>query len=123
MVDELTTRMTDGERLWVWRKFRTGLSRPQLMEQLNFGRSRVSEMENDRYPVWIRLEDGAVVPLRIRMTAASLKLPERLALARRRSGLSLREVARLYGVSHVTLLKLERAGSVDLLNWWKSKKK
>jgi hypothetical protein len=64
--------------------------------------------------------DRVEAPDWLQRKVANLKptAPELLRLLRRRSGYGLHELARKYGVSHVSLLRRERLGDKDLLRFY-----
>lgn len=103
MKDLLSRRLTPAERLWLWRR-QKGFAQTAAASQLKYGRTSYARMEQGRALVkalrWL--------PLRPMTTRV------RLRLARRRSGLTMAEVARRLGVSHVTAYKMERLGSAAL---------
>jgi len=95
--------LTKGERLRVMR-WRRGLTQAAEAKRRGMGRTKYSRLENDQAP-------GGVV---------SLQRNEVLALARYRASprLDLADVARLLGVSRVTVLKWERLGNPKLVDFW-----
>ncbi len=95
--------LTKGERLRVLR-WRRGLTQAEEAKRRGVGRTKYSRMENDRMP-----GDGLY-----------LGRSEAFAIARHRSSprLDLAGVARLLGVSRVTVLKWERLGNPKLVDFW-----
>lgn len=100
---DLRTR-TQGEELWLARR---ALGRTQAAQAraLGVSRGRLSLLELD----------AAQGGPRVRFEPS---LPLLLALARRRSRLGLRGVARAAGVSHRTLLKWEARADPKLVEFW-----
>jgi DNA-binding XRE family transcriptional regulator len=100
------TRRTPGEELWCRRR-RAGLTAAEAAALLRVGRTTLFLAEGDRRPLPACL-DGGFAP----------HLPELLALARRRAGLTLDEAAMMAGCSRVTLLKREREADPSLRRRW-----
>ena len=108
MPDRDLTRRTGGEEAWLRRKT---AGRTQAEEAARLGVSR---------PTLWAVERG-LAPLRASMRGYSQ--PTRtglLWLARRRSGMGLREAALMAGVSHRTFLIWEKAGDTRLVRFWKA---
>lgn len=104
------SRRTPGEELWLARKA-AGKTAVEAAVLAGLPRHAYSDAERDR--------NGAPTPLKSGLRKVSRpSLPLLLALARRRSGLGLAGVVRAYGVSKVTVLARERAGSPSLLAFW-----
>lgn len=101
--------LTPGERLLVARE-REGIHQDEAARRAGVGEKVYAAAELDRKPFPGRLPAlGAVT------------LPERLGLARRRSGASLADVARWGSVSRVTLLAMERRGDPGLRAFWEKR--
>lgn len=102
--DELTT----GERFWLWRR-RANINRAQAAAQYGVGVKQITDWEHDRR------EDTPEVPLK-----ASLSDGEHATIQRRRSDLTIREAARMMGISHVTLINKEydRTTADDVVRFW-----
>jgi transcriptional regulator with XRE-family HTH domain len=100
---------TMGERVWVWRR-RQELTLVEAAQRLGVGRGHLVDWEADR----------SVPPPSVCRRVASLTLTstEVLRLLRRRSGLGSRGAAMAYGVSHVSLLRLERIADDELKRWY-----
>ena len=105
------SELTSGERLWLVRR-RQDLTLQAMAEQYQVSQWRYTEWEHDR-------PTGEPQPW---VAITALTVGEQCALARRRSGWPLRRVARATGLSHVTVLKWERATEETLGNplweWW-----
>jgi len=111
MLDRVTHDLrvrTVVEDLWLWRRAH-GLTQKAAARRLKVGRVSLQAMErgeleppSDR--AWTRISD----PSR----------PLMLALARRRSGLTVPEVVRLLRASRVSLYSWERNGDARLLAFW-----
>jgi len=104
---DLTT-WTPGERLWLWRRAR-GLTGRQAAARLGLGRNAFWAMEGGQRPP---------VP---KANGVAPNLPLLLQLARRRAGAGLRGTAARLGVTHPTLLAMERAGAPRLQEWWEKR--
>lgn len=106
------SELTGGERLWVNRK-RAGLTLQEAARDYNVTQWRYTEWEHDR-------PTGEPQPWVV-VDPSKLEVSEQLLLARRRSGWTLKRVARAVGVSHVTLLKYEASNETvgnPLWEWW-----
>jgi transposase len=90
-------KLTGGERLWVWMR-RVGMRTEDAARYWGVREEVVTDWLKDRAPLPVPL------PVAVRV----LRDGERLALWRRREGITLREAARRAGVSHVTLIRRER---------------
>ena len=109
--DRDLTRRTHGEELWCRRRA-AGLTSREAAEALGIGRTT------------LYLEERKEGPRRLPLLArhwASPRLPELLALARRRSGWGMHGTAQRARVCHVTLLRMERSGSPDLRAFWEER--
>lgn len=103
--------LTPGERLWLMRR-RCGATMADHAETV-YGVTewQYGEWEHDR---------RANVPW-VAVTPKQLTPGEQCALARRRADLNLRRLAKLTGLSHVTVLKHERATKpTSLWDWWEA---
>lgn len=107
MIDLDLRRLTPAERLWLWRRL-AGLTQAAAA-----GRLRVPLRSYQRAEAG---NTGCIAPPRAPRPSPG----DLCALARRRSGLSLREAARRLGVSHVTLLAREGRGDQQLVLAWES---
>ena len=105
------SKLTDPERLYLWRKAK-GWDLVRTAVNLGVGRGRLHAVELGR-------KDGLHLPLHIKQYQPTL--PDLLRLARRRSGLGLREVAALVPTSHVTVLYAERRGEATLVKFWRGR--
>lgn len=105
--------LSKGERLWIWGR-RLGKSREDLATIYGVDPSQITR--------WFRFaEDDAGIP------EVALKEPiykwEMMAVARRRMGISITELASQQSISHVTLIRREK-GQGDWMaswNWWTGK--
>lgn len=108
----MITYLTKGERLWLWGR-RWGKDNAGIGETYGASAKVVSH--------WLHTLDDEDVP------EVALKEPiqkwELIAIARRRQGWSIREMARRLGVSHVTLINRERGGGdwMEVWMWWRAK--
>ncbi len=101
-------KRTPGEELWCRRRW-TGLTGLQAAEVLGVGRTAL----------WLAEQDaGTAEAYLLRMRHAVIRLPQLLALARRRQGWGLLGTAKRVGVSHTTLLIREKAGDPGLMEFW-----
>jgi len=107
MLDRDLTHRTPAEELWLWRRAK-GFTGPEAAGRLGVGRTYL----------W-RAESGSAALRRAPRPLRCIPLPLLLRLARRRSGLGLRGVARAAGVSHQTLLVQEAEGRDELVEWWR----
>lgn len=100
--------LTPGERLWLVRQ-RAGKTLRAMARDYELTEWQYAEWEHDR-------RDG--IP-NIPVTPRRLTHGEQCAIARRRADLNLRRVAKLAGISHVTVLKYERMDTPTMLwHWW-----
>jgi transcriptional regulator with XRE-family HTH domain len=104
------TDQTFGEQLWLWRR-REGFKQTTAAARLGMGRTTYWKHETDQVefelPRWWRDPPQTVGEL--------------CALARRRTGWSLRKTAAKVGVSHVILLRREACGHLDLRAFWEAR--
>jgi DNA-binding XRE family transcriptional regulator len=107
---EMGNGLTPGERFWLFRK-RAKRSQRKAARRLGLGRITYYRIEHDAHPA------PACVPDITFLTA-----PERLRLARRRSGLTAMKIARSLGVSRVTFMEWEGRADPRLRAWWASQK-
>lgn len=98
--------LTSGERLLVARE-RNGIHQDVAARKAGVSEKAYAAAELDRKPFPGRLPGLGMVTL-----------PERLGLARRRSGEALAAVARMLRVSRVTVLAWERRGNPALRHFW-----
>ena len=103
---------TSGEELWVLRRA-SGLTGLQAATFFGIGRTALWEAEAHG--------KGAEAMARPRFWARPPGLPQLLALARRRQGWGLAETARRCKISHMTLLKREKAGCPILKAFWENR--
>lgn len=103
--------LSDGERLWVERKFSTRITQYEAAQHMEVSHTLYVDMELDRRPVMRFL-----VPSR-----RILYTPAKLALARRRSGHTLVWLAMRLGLSHQGYLNKERGGDSRLVGYWKGR--
>jgi hypothetical protein len=101
--------MTLGELIWTWRQ-RQGFSLVEAANRFGVAKGRWVGFEADRFdpPDLICQQTTDLNPT----------ITEELRVWRRRSGLGSRGAAKAFGKSHVSLLRLERAGSQELLEWY-----
>jgi len=104
MLDSNLNKLSSGEVLWVERKL-IGLNQGDRAVRMGLTRNDYGRLERDYH------DNGR--SFRKPLPPALL-----LRLARRRSGLSLAEVAEMNKVSRVTLLKWERIEKDKLKNFW-----
>lgn len=102
-------KRTAGEELWLYRKYK-GLRQEELAVKLGIGRTTYWKIETDQIEFEVP-SHYSVVP----------SLSQQLALARRRAGWSLRRTAAKMGISHVSFLKREQNGSLNLMVWWRTR--
>lgn len=108
--------MSPGEVMFLIR-FRLGKSQPEMAKHYDTHERRYWDIEMDRRapPAYWR------VPKRLKDATKG----ELCMLARRRFGIKksvrLRGVAKLVGVSHVTLLRMESRSDARLVDYWRSK--
>ncbi len=142
------THRTVGEELWLWRrrtqpldrrvfgKIGAALSQREAAEVLGISERTIDDLENER-PVDL----DVAAALEVALCASAPSAGDLCRLARRRSGLSLDEVAAgvsyrrvftqrtrgagtwertidQYGVSKVTLHRMERSGDPALVAYW-----
>jgi DNA-binding transcriptional regulator YiaG len=107
MVETIT--LTWGERVWIWRR-RQRLTLVEAGYRLAVSRSNLVDWEADRSepPHEVQRRVVSIIPT----------LPEELRVLRRRSRLGSRGAAEAYGISHVSLLRLEQVGDVQLKRWY-----
>jgi len=105
------TDQTFGEQLWLWRR-REGIKQVHAAARFGLGRTSYWLRETDQIefelPRWWRY---GVEP----------SVGDLCALARRRTGLSLRRTAARMGISHVILLRREAASHPDLRAFWEGR--
>lgn len=108
-------KLTAGESLWLWRT-RQGWSQKAAARYLRLSRIPLVQMELDRRDL---------LPMSVLGTAMSgsthISVGEMCRLARRRSGVDLRRVAKRAGVSHMTVLKWERTCNPRLRTYWRGR--
>ena len=104
-----TIALSWGEKLWIWRR-RQHLTLVEAGHRLAVSRGNLVDWESDRTepPGDIRRRVGPIIPTP----------SEELRVLRKRSGLGSRGAAEAYGISHVSLLRLERLGDVKLKCWY-----
>jgi hypothetical protein len=113
MISKDLRKLTQGEKLWLWRRSHAwgggsrGLTQFQAAVCWKMPVKRYWECETDRV-TWV----GGKF-------SCSPKVGDLCALARRRSGLTLRKVARLLHISHVTVLAWEKYNEIKLVQGWK----
>jgi len=100
----LNAPLTKGEISWLARKQRHETQR-EYRTRHHLTAAELREAETDPAP------SGGPPP-------SSLDWPSRLRLARRRSGLRLRDVARCLGVTTMTVLTWEREGDQRMIRFW-----
>ena len=105
---------TNAEILWTWRR-RAGVSltQPEAAERLGVPRKLHWKMENGKVEFWLHPN--------IRRYRNCMSLSDKCALARRRVQFFFghKELARRFGISHVTLIEWERTGDHRLVEAWK----
>lgn len=102
--------MTDGERAFA-KRWTDNVTREELGAALDVRAAVVGEWEHDKREV----------PARARMRGKATNA-QRIRIARRRSGWSLRRTAMELGLSHVTYLQHEQSGDKSLIEQWKKHK-
>jgi len=102
---------TKGEELWLWRHA-AGLTQRAAARRLGVGRVTLQGMERDA------LRDAPDRAWRLVSKPSRTLL---LALARRRSRLSLSRISSLVGASHVTVLRWEDEGDPRLATFWEGR--
>lgn len=105
----MSIKPTLGECVWLWRR-RRNLTLVQASQQWGIQRRDLVACEADRKlpPDNLRRRVEKLVPAP----------EEELRLLRRRSGLGSRGAAAAYGISHVSLLRLEETGDEGLKRWY-----
>lgn len=105
--------LSKGERLWIWGR-RLGKSREDL--------ATIYDVEPAQITQWFRFtEDDAGIP------EVALKEPihgwEMMAVARRRMGVTIDDLAEQQGISHVTLIRREKGDGDwrESWSWWVGK--
>lgn len=106
-------RLTAGERLWLARKA-AGLTQVKAAKRAGVGENAYAGAEKDLNAAVRGPVPG--IPAVRRPTMAQM-----LALARRRSGLGLRGLAKAGSVTKVTVLAWERAGRPELVRFWEKR--
>ncbi len=101
------SKQTVGERFWLDRR-RLGKTQAEVAERLDMSEKRYNQLENDKGEY-----EFAPPPGRTELGALC-------ALARRRSGKSLRATAAIFGISHTELLNREREDDARLAKAWKA---
>lgn len=111
-VNKNLTAIAEEERLWLARVFGQGVSQDIMAPRAKVSHNRYVDIELGRLPM----------PPLLKGLLSGQKPPlgQRLRLARRRSGRQLRPLSRAIGVSHVTLLKMERRADGRLVKFWQS---
>lgn len=109
MLNKDLSTASPGERLWLVRQ-NAGMTQREAADRHGCCLSIYQRYEQDK-----REPEYLVVP-------PPLHIGLLCALARRRSGLTLNQVAEALGVSKVTVLTMERAGDSRLVNFWRRKK-
>lgn len=104
-------RRTKGEDLWLWRRCER-LTQRAAAGVLGVGRVTLQGMEADAL-------HGAPDHAWRQVSRPSKTLL--LALARRRSRLSLSRISSLVGASHVTVLRWEDEGDPRLVTFWEGR--
>ncbi len=105
--------LADHERLWLVRVFEQGVSQDEMAPRTRLSHNHYVAAElgrRDLTPLLRQLYDYRIPPLE-----------QRLRLARKRSGKQLKVLARALGVSHVTLLKMERRADARLVAFWRAR--
>ncbi len=103
--------LTDGERLWAHRRWN--------MLKTQYAMAEWYEISHRQY---VDLELGRRMVPRVLLGAGTSIRWEGwplLALARRRSGLGLAQVAKRLGLSRQGYLNRERVGDIRLVNYWR----
>ena len=101
--------LSAGERFWIARR-NLNITQQAMAKRFRMGIKIYNRVERD-------LEDAiCVVPQQPR----EVLQVHLCALARRRDGRDLREIAELVGVSHVTLLAMERRNDPKLVMAWRA---
>lgn len=98
-----------ADRLWIWRN-RTGLTQAQAAAELGISVRTYRRIEDGKVPACDQIKG--------RILTITLTVPERWMLVRRKSGLGLKAAARAFGISHVTLIKMEREADPALIDLW-----
>lgn len=106
----LLVELTSGEILWIARR-RAGLNQDEAARKAGLGEKVYAAVENDEVSP----------PERLRKPLAALTVPEKLALARRRSGATLAQVAAWGKVTQMTVLAWERRGAAGLVAFWEKR--
>lgn len=105
--------VTTAEALWIWRR-RAELTQRQAANQLGIP-----------FKTYWNIEAGRMeytLPPDIYQQRNFLSEDERCAIARRRCQFffTIRELAKRFGISHVTLIAWERDGDPRLMKAWKA---
>jgi len=126
--------LSTAEELWLWRirqPMRQIIERPfQRRHRHEMSRREAAKFLGISLERYTHLERGQRVQMAIdempalaflRMERPEMSLREQLWLARRRSGLLIREIAHQIGVSHQTVLSREDNATRSLIDYWASK--
>jgi DNA-binding CsgD family transcriptional regulator len=124
-------RLSMAEELWLWRlrqpveqrpdsKYRRGeMTRAEAAKFLGMSLERYKNLEAGRR---INVAADELPSLAfLRMPRPEMSLREQCILARRRSGLYIRQIAEEYGLSHTRVLAHEDMASRRLIDYWSSK--
>jgi hypothetical protein len=125
------SQLSLAEELWLWRVRQPAKPRPNSTyhrETMTRGEAaKALGMSLERYK---NLEAGRRINIALdelpklaflRAARSHISLQEQLFLARRRSGLYIREIAKQFGLSHTRMLAHEDMASPRLIDFWESK--
>ena len=105
------TVLTDAEQLWFYRRAVLKKNQYEAAILFNVGHNQYCDMELGRRHTKLKIIE--------RFQWNANKHPVwKLRLARRRSHMSLKQVAKRLGVSHVKILTMEKVADGRLLRFW-----
>jgi len=122
------SRLSQAEELWLWRtrqpvplrpdgaRRRNEMTMREAAKYLGLSRERYQHLEQGRR-VNISIDELPSLAF-LRMPRPELSLREQLVLARRRSGLYIRQIMAELGLSHQTILARESNASRRLIDYW-----
>jgi hypothetical protein len=124
------SRLSTAEELWLWRmrqpvinwanKHRHGsMTRGEAAKFLGISLERYKNLEAGRR-INVAAEELPSLAF-LRVPRPELSLREQLILARRRSGLYIRQIAEEYGLSHTRMLTHEEIAHRRLIDYWSGK--
>jgi hypothetical protein len=125
------SQLSLAEELWLWRVrqpvtqrpnstyHRDVMTRGQAAKALGMSLERYKNLEAGRR-INIALDELPKLAF-LRASRADISLREQAFLARRRSGLYIREISKQFGLSHTRMLAHEDMASQRLIDFWSAK--